>query len=181
MVIHSTPTAPVHLLIHHLSHPPTNPHQASDWQPSLWGFVLGENTETYIYIYIYIHTYATQHLIRCRDFAHQWGPSPVVLRSDRPVLACARLWMCSGLQGSEQHSSLCTQMWTLPDMSVQAESTENSPAHVHCTIIKSLKCADALRRMCCLAYFNCVAESSCVGYLVVFLGFFNCCCSKVWY
>lgn len=103
-----------------------------------------EETETYIYS----HT-PTQHLIRCRDFARQRCRSPVVLRSDRLVLACAGLWMRSGLQGSEQHSSRGAQMWTLPDMSDQAESRENSPAHVRCTIIKSLKCADASRRLCC--------------------------------
>lgn len=103
-----------------------------------------EETETYIYS----HT-PTQHLIRCHDFARQRRRSPVVLRSDRPVLACASLWMCSGRQGSQEHSGLGAQMWTLPDMSGQAESRENSPAHVHCTIRKSWRCAGAARRLCC--------------------------------
>lgn len=148
-VIHSAATTHVRLSIPCPSSPhPTPIKPLTNWQPSLWGFVLGGNTETYIYS----HT-PTQHLIWCQDFTRQRCRSPVVLHSDRPVLACASLWMCSGLQGSEQHSSLSAQMWTLPDMSDQAESTENSPAHVHCTIIKSLKCADALRCMrCCLVW-----------------------------
>lgn len=125
LVIPSSPTARLHPSILHPFIPLPNSHQTSDWQPSLWGFVVWENLHicTHTHTHAVIWSDAVTPRQRCR--------SPVLLCSDRPVLGCVSLWVCSGLQGSELHGSLNAQMWTLLDVSGQAESAENNPAHGH--------------------------------------------------
>lgn len=127
LVIPTSPTARLHSSILHPFIPLPNSHQTSDWLTAIP--VRLRFLRKISHIRTHTHTHATiwsdavTPRQRCR--------SPVLLRSDRPVLGCVSLWMCSGLQGSEPHSSLNAQMWTPPDVSGQAESAESNPAHVH--------------------------------------------------
>lgn len=107
----------------------------TDWQPSLWGFIVWEKTKT--------HTDARTHqpsepmprlpVSGCR--------TRVSLRSDRPASAYAGLRMRSGLQRSEVRRSVSAQMCTLPDVSGQAESYQEQPCACALDDNKDPRCA----------------------------------------
>lgn len=108
--IHSSLTARVRLSNPHPSSLQPNSHQASDLTDSRpFEVLFWEETETYIYS----HT-PTQHLIRCRDLARQRCRSPVVLCSDRPVLACECVQGFRGQSSTAAAAPRCGLRLTCP-------------------------------------------------------------------
>lgn len=120
-VIRSSPNAPLHPSILHPSIPVPNSHQASRWLTVVPSRPRCPRTTL-------VHTHPPD--------AMAWlavsGALPVfggaLTGRRRLALACECV---GGLQGSEPPGSLSTQMWSLADVSGQAESTGRRRACVH--------------------------------------------------